>query len=154
MKTLPFIHEFLRQPRFAFIGVSRDPKNFSRMLFRDFLQRGFHVMPVNPFAAEIDGHHCYPTVRSINPPPVTAFIMARRNSMNTLLRECCQTGVTLVWLFGVNGPGDVPPEAIRIGEEYGVGIIPGYCPYMFFQDARFFHRWHGSLWKLLGRFPQ
>jgi predicted CoA-binding protein len=154
MKTLDLIHEFLAQPRFAFIGVSRNPRSFSRTLFRDFLARGYQIQPVNPFAAEIDGRHCYPTVRSITPPPANVFLMARRDSLNTLLRECAQSGATLAWLYGVSGLKDVPPETLRIAEEYGIGIIPGYCPYMFFKDATFFHRWHGSLWKMIGLFPK
>ena len=33
--TMADVREFLNQRRIAFVGVSRDPKNFSRMLFRE-----------------------------------------------------------------------------------------------------------------------
>jgi len=154
MKTLSLVHEFLDLPRFAFIGVSRNPRSFSRALFRDFKVRGYEILPVNPYARDIDGTLCFQSIRQIVPAPTAALIMTSRNKAKPLVRECCQAGATLVWLYGISGPKDVSSEVLRIGEEYGAGIIPGYCPYMFFRDSSWFHRLHTSAWKFVGLYPK
>ena len=42
------IRDFLAQKRFAFIGVSRQPKDFSRALFPRIPSRGYEPVPVHP----------------------------------------------------------------------------------------------------------
>ncbi|NIT57061.1 MAG: CoA-binding protein, partial [Aliifodinibius sp.] len=49
------IAEFLQEPEFVFIGLSRDPKHFSRSLFKEFLKHGYEPVPVNPNSDEIEG---------------------------------------------------------------------------------------------------
>lgn len=154
MNSLSLIHEFLALPRFAFVGVSRNPGAFSRLLFRDFKNRGYDVLPVNPYARDIEGTLCYTSVSEITPPPRAVLIMASRNSSKILVRECCRAGATLVWVHGISGSKDVAPEVLRIGEEYGAAIIPGYCPYMFFSDAPWFHKLHTVAWKFVGLYPK
>ena len=41
-------NEFLAQRRIALVGVSRDPRDLSRTLFRELRRRGYDVVPVNP----------------------------------------------------------------------------------------------------------
>ena len=154
MKTLSLVHEFLDLPRFAFIGVSRNPRSFSRTLFRDFKVRGYEILPVNPYARDIDGSLCFQSIRQIVPAPTAALIMTSRKNTTLLVRECCQAGATLVWLYGIGRPKDVSPEVVRIGEEYGTGIIHGFCPYMFFRDSSWLHRLHTSAWKFVGLYPK
>ena len=38
--TIEDVEDFLNQKRIAFVGVSRDPKDFSRSLFRDLQRQG------------------------------------------------------------------------------------------------------------------
>jgi predicted CoA-binding protein len=154
MNSLSLIHEFLALPEFAFVGVSRNPAAFSRLLYRDFRNRDYRVLPVNPYARDIDGTRCYASVSEITPPPTAVLIMASRNASKALVRQCCQAGATLVWVYGISGSKDVAPEVLRIGEEYGARIIPGYCPYMFFRDSPWFHRLHTTAWKLIGLYPK
>lgn len=154
MKSLDLIHEFLALSRFAFVGVSRNPKAFSRMLFQDFKKRGYTALPVNPHARDIEGTPCVPSFDKIVPLPGAALIMASNDSTKRLVRECCQAGVSLLWVYGISGPKSVAPEVLRITEEYGTRLIPGYCPYMFFHDSPWFHRLHTSTWKFVGLYPK
>jgi uncharacterized protein len=48
MANLVDIRDFLAHKRFAMVGVSRQPKDFSRSLFHEFLNRGYEAVPVNP----------------------------------------------------------------------------------------------------------
>ena len=69
------IRDFLAQRRLAIVGVSHQPKDFSRMLFRAFRERNFEVVPVNPGAAELEGTTCYSRLQDIQPPVDTALLM-------------------------------------------------------------------------------
>ena len=42
------ICNFLGHKRLAVIGVSRNSKDFSRVLFHEFLKRGYDAIPVHP----------------------------------------------------------------------------------------------------------
>ena len=59
------IADFLAQRRFAMVGVSRNPGDFSRMLFREFLKRGYEVVPVHPDCQAMDGHPCAPSIAAV-----------------------------------------------------------------------------------------
>ena len=45
--SLETIDDFLAQRRIAMVGISREPKNFSVMLFEELSRRGYDVVPVN-----------------------------------------------------------------------------------------------------------
>ena len=44
MATLDEIRDFLSLKRIAVVGVSRNPKDFTRSLFREFVRRGYDVV--------------------------------------------------------------------------------------------------------------
>jgi len=49
------IEDFLAQKRLVMVGVSRNPKDFSRGLFRDLRRRGYDMVPVNPRVSVVEG---------------------------------------------------------------------------------------------------
>ncbi|PYX41387.1 MAG: CoA-binding protein, partial [Acidobacteria bacterium] len=55
MTTIHDVQDFLALRRIAMVGVSRDPEDFSRKLFREMCDRGYDMVPVNLVAEEIDG---------------------------------------------------------------------------------------------------
>lgn len=154
MRIGNLITEFLTQKRFAMVGVSRNPRDFSRRLMREFLRRGYDVIPVNPKANEVEGNRCFASIRDIRPPVTTALLMTSRAATEQVLRECADAGVTLVWIYGISGAKDISPAALRVCEDYGIGVVPGYCPYMFMPVTAFFHRLHGFALKLTGNYPR
>ena len=48
MSSMQMIQDFLGQKRLAVVGVSRQPKDFSLALFREFRKRRYDAVPVNP----------------------------------------------------------------------------------------------------------
>jgi hypothetical protein len=152
-KTRDLIEEFLEVKRFAMVGVSRNPREFSRRLFEEFLRRGFDVIPVNPYVNEIDGVSCFKTIRDVRPHVTSALLMIPKAMTDKVLLECAESGVTLVWLYGISGPKDVSPNALEICAAHGIKVIRGYCPFMFLPATPFFHRMHGAAWKLFGKYP-
>ncbi len=154
MKTSDLIQEFLAQRRVAFVGVSRKETDFSRHLFREFVNRGYDVVPVHPHASEIEQRPAVPRVQDIKPPVRAALVMTPRELSERIVLDCADAGIDLVWLYGVSGKEDVHPSALEAGRKHGVGIIAGYCPYMFFSKVPFYHTIHRYVWKMIGRYPQ
>jgi len=154
MNIQQLIDEFLKQKRFALVGVSRFSDDLSRTIFKEFTRRGYDVVPVNPHALEIEGKRCVAQVQDITPPVTAALLMTSKEMADRVLLDCFKAGITLVWVFGIAGPQDISPHAQTICEKHGIALIPGYCPYMFIPDAGFFHRAHGWASKLTGAYPK
>ena len=55
MASKQAIDSFLSCRRIAVVGVSRDPKDFSRAVFRAFVERGYDAVPVNAAGGEVEG---------------------------------------------------------------------------------------------------
>ena len=55
MASKQVIHSFLSCRRIAVVGVSRDPKDFSRAVCRAFAENGYDVVPVNANGGTIEG---------------------------------------------------------------------------------------------------
>ena len=144
------ITEFLAQKRFAFVGVSRQPNDFSRTIFREFRSRGFEPVPVHPQAGEVEGMSCYARVQDIQPPVDRAFLMTPPAATGTVVRDCAAAGVRHVWMHRGAGRGSLNGEAIEFCRSQGIGVVPGECPMMFLPGAGWMHRFHGWL-KGIGR---
>ena len=148
------IENFLEQKRLAFVGVSQDSKDFSRNLFRDLQQRGYEVIPINPKVAMIEGETCYSRVQDISPPADTAFLMTPPQVTDQIVRDCAEAGIRIIWMHrGAGSSGAVSQKAIDFCQENGIEVIPGFCPYMFLPNTGFFHKVHGFMMKLSGKYP-
>ena len=55
MASKQAIDSFLACRRIAVVGVSRDPKDFTRQVFRAFVERGYDAVPVNTAGGEVEG---------------------------------------------------------------------------------------------------
>ena len=154
MTPMERIRDFLAAKRFALVGVSRQPQDFSRVLWREFLARGYDAVPVNPEADEIEGHACYARLEDIQPPVNSALLMTTPAVTDTLVRSCAETGVERVWLFRGAGRGAVSPDAVQFCEAHGISVIPGECPFMYLPGGAWFHRFHGWVRKITGAWPR
>ena len=153
MATLNEVCDFLGQTRLALVGVSRNPKNFTRALFREFASRGYDVVPVHPGLEEMEGRRCYARVRDITPPVDGAVLLTRPDVTDYAVRDCAEAGVTRVWMYRAGGSGAVSPEAVEFCRAKGIRVVAGECPFMFFPDAGLIHRLHGCIRRLTGRYP-
>ena len=153
MTPMNLIQDFLRQKRFAMVGVSRAPEEFSRALFREFRQRGYDAVPVNPEAREIDGQPCFARLEDVEPPVDSVLLVTSPPVTDTLVRECAAAGVKRVWMHRGGGQGAVSDSAVKFCEANGIAVIPGECPFMFLAGSSWFHRFHGVLKKITGSYP-
>jgi predicted CoA-binding protein len=148
------IQDFLGHKRFAIVGVSRGPKDFSRTLWREFRDRGYDAVPVNPEAREIEGAPCFARIQEVTPPVEDALLMTPPAVTYAVVRDCAAAGVKRVWMYRAGGKGAVSPEAVRFCEDNGIAVIAGECPFMFLPGAGLIHRFHGFVKKIAGSYPK
>jgi len=136
------------------VGVSRSATEFSRKIFQEFVRRGYEVIPVNPFASHVDGNQCFRKVQDIKPPVTSAFLMTPKDATERVLLDCSEAGINLVWIYGISGSKDISLHAQPFCDLHGIGLIAGYCPFMFLPAAGLFHRMHGWAAKMTGSYPK
>lgn len=148
MDTTTAVNTFLAWRRPALVGVSRNPKEFSRALMRELLARGYDAVPVNPAAEEIEGRRCFRSVAEIVPPVDGALLLTAPDRSAAAVRDCLAAGVRRIWFHRGAGQGAVSPEALRLCRESGVLVVPGACAFMYLPKAGLPHRVHGFFHRL------
>lgn len=147
------INDFLALTRIALVGVSRNPNDFSRGLFRELCGRNYDMVPVNPFTDEVEGKRCFARLQDIDPPVEGALLMTSPKETERAVRDCADAGIRRVWMHSGGGQGSVSQEAIGFCGENGIRLVAGHCPYMFLPRTAFFHRVHRFFLKFTGRYP-
>jgi uncharacterized protein len=153
MTMIRDVEDFLGLHRIAMVGVSRDPNDFSRKLFREMCDRGYDMVPVNLVAEEIDGRDCFQCLQAVKPPVEGVLVMTPFYETIRVVRDCAEAGIRRVWLYRAGGKGAVSPEAIEFCKENGIQVVDGHCPFMFLPATAFPHRAHGFLLKITRRYP-
>lgn len=151
--SLETIDDFLSQKRIAMVGISREPKNFSVMLFKELCRGGYDMVPVNPSTSEVLGRPCFARVQDIHPPVDAVILMTSPAVTDAVVRDCAEAGIRRVWMYRAGGKGAVSDEAVQFCRARGMQVVPGECPYMFLPAAGF-HRIHGFIRKITGRYPR
>lgn len=153
MTTLSDVKDFLVQRRIAMVGVSRNPQDFSRVLFRELCAKGYDVVPVNPSAPDIEGKKTFARVQDIAPPVDGALIITPSTQTEQVVRDCVAANIRRVWMHSGGGQGSVNPKAVAFCKGSGIRLVEGHCPFMFLPETQFFHRFHGFVLKLTGKYP-
>ena len=151
---LETIEDFLAQKRIAMIGISRNPKGFSAVLFQELRKRGYEVIPVNPKATEVLGQPCFTRIQDIQPPVDTALLMTPANVTDAVVSDCAEAGIRRIWMYRAAGKGAVSPSAVAFCQQHGIQVVPGQCPFMFLPGAGGIHKFHGFVRKITGRYPK
>ena len=136
---------FLQARRLAVVGVSRDPKHFSRYVLRALLARGIDAVAVNPGLEEVEGRRAFARVGEVAPAVEAAILMTPAAASVEVVRACGEAGVRAVWLHRGGGPGAESPEAVALARALGLELVTGLCPMMALPGAGWFHRLHGAI---------
>ena len=143
--TTEAIQRFLACRRVALVGVSRNPRDFSRSLLREMVARGYDVVPVNPAAKEVDGRPCFPSVGAVSPPVEAALLMTAPAQSARAAQDCLDAGVRALWFHRGIGPGAATPAALSACAARGAEVVAGECIYMHLPHASLPHRVHRRL---------
>jgi predicted CoA-binding protein len=148
------IDSFLRLRRIAVVGVSRNEKDFSRMLWSELRKRGYDLVPVNRNAETIDGVPAYPDIPAIEPAPEGVLLMVPAAESLEPVRQAVRAGVKGVWFYRAIGQGAVSPEAVELAQKGGCDVVAGECPFMFLPKSGAPHSWHRVWKRLTGSLPR
>ena len=154
MTTRKTIDDFLGAKRLAVVGVSRNPKDFTRSLFRELRSRGYDVVPVHPDATEMDGVPAVARVSEVSPPADGALLLTRPQVTGEVVRQCQEAGIRRIWMYRAVGAGAVSLQAVEFCEKNGMSVVAGECPFMFLPGSGFPHNTHAFCKKLVGRYPK
>src|SRR5215831_8363964 len=90
MSSMDAIRDFLAQKRIAVVGVSHDPKDFSRNLLRTLRQRGYDAVAVNPQMNYVEDVPCFAALADITPPVDGALLMTSPAVTGQVVQECAK----------------------------------------------------------------
>lgn len=152
--SIETINDFLSQKRIAVVGLSRDPADFSVVVAKELMKRGYDVIPVNPQTAELLGRRCFANVKEIQPPVDAALLMTTPDVTDNVVVDCAEAGIRRVWMHHAGVKGAVSAKAIEFCRDHGIAVVPGQCPLMFLSQTQGIHRFHGWVRKIAGRYPQ
>ena len=117
---------FLAHRRLALVGVSRDSRDFSRVVFAELARRGYDVVPVNPIGGE--GRGGMPFVRrvqDIDPPLEAALLMTPPAVTTEVVKDCVEAGIHHVWMHQGVGRGAASPAALALCRAQRFGACYG-----------------------------
>ena len=151
---LKAVEGFLENKRLAVVGVSRNERDFTRVLFRAFLERGYDAVPVNPQLTEADGKSAVAHVADISPAVDQVLVLTPPPANKQVVEECVAAGIKRVWLYGAVTHGASTPDAVEACDRAGVTVVAGECPFMFLHETGFIHTLHGCIRRLTGQYPK
>jgi predicted CoA-binding protein len=111
---------------FAVIGVSREPEKYGHEVFEVLRSGGYHVYPINPKYAEIDGHPCYPALDALPDRPEVVVVALAPQVTEKLMPGVIAAGIPVIWL----PPGCYTPAAVEACRTAGVHELHDVCPVM------------------------
>jgi len=141
MPSRAAIEDFLAQDHLAFVGASRNTKEFANSVYRHLRDEGRRMVPVHREAASIEGDDCVASLADLPEPVAGVVIMVPHDAMTEVAREAVTQGIPRVWLHRGTGP-PVPQEAVDVCRNASVTVIDGACPLMFDEPVGGMHRLH------------
>ncbi len=132
--------DFLSLKRIAVTGVSRKGDAAANAIYKKLRTADYDVFPINPNADEVEGDTCYHSITSIPGGVDGVVIAAHPTAALQIVKECNELGIKHVWMHRSFGKGSVDDEAVILGNELGLTVIPGSCPMMFCEPVDIFHK--------------
>jgi len=143
------IEQFLRESNLAIVGISQNQTKFGNDIFKTLQQLGYRIFPVHRRLKSFEGTACYESISTL-PNEVSALIVCTNpeNCME-LVQHAVAKGINNIWLQ----QGSQNDEAIFFAQQNGVNIIHRECIYMFTEPVQSIHKFHRSINKFFGIYP-
>lgn len=107
----------------AVVGLSRDPKKYSRIVAGYLKSKGYRIIPVNPEATELMGEKCYPDLKSVPEKVDIVDVFRPAIEANEIVEQAIAKGAKAVWLqLGLINEG-----AYERGTEAGLTVVMDRC---------------------------
>jgi len=151
MKTSKqYINQFLEPKKLALAGVSRDPKKFGNMVYKELKDRGFEVYPINPNIDQINGDKCFKAVNDL--PAEVRHVLVITPKIQTLdtVREAVAKGIENFWIQQYSET----KEALDFLKDKPVKLVTRECIFMWLEPVKGIHKFHRTVRKLFGLLPK
>lgn len=149
MATLKQIEEFLAAEPVAIVGVSRNPKKFGYIAFKELKEKGMKIIPVNPNATEILGEKVFPDVKALPEEVRSIIIMTKKDKTLDVVKAAREKGLRNIW---IQQEAD-SPESRKELEGSDINYIMGRCILMHYKPNGI-HKFHKTVSKLFGFYPK
>lgn len=149
MVKLEQIEEFLASEPIAMAGVSRNPRKFGFAAFKELKEKGMNIIPVNPYAEEINGSKVYNDIKSLPDDVRGLIIMTRKNQTAEVIKEAKLKGIRQIWIQQMAES----KEALNELEGSDINYVTKECILMHYKPNGI-HKFHSALRKFFGRFPK
>lgn len=149
MASLKQIEEFIAAQPVAMAGVSRNPKKFGYVAFKELREKGLNVIPVNPAADEILGQKAYPDLKSLPADVKGVIVITKKDQTASVVREAKNRGIKNIWIQQSSDS----KEALKELEGSDINYITGECILMFHKPNSV-HKFHRALKRFFGRYPK
>jgi uncharacterized protein len=107
----------------AVVGASRDPGKAAHSVPLRMLRHGWQVIPVNPYADEIWGQRCYPTLAEVPEPVDLVNVFRPAADTPAVARQAVGIGAKALWL-----QQDISSTQARaIAEAAGLDYVENRC---------------------------
>ena len=120
---------FEQKPNIAMVGVSRDSKKASHIVFKYFLEKGFTVYPINPLADKILKINCFNSVEEIPFKIDIVNIFRKSEEVMPFVEQAIKKKTKLVWLqLGIENE-----KAKKLTKENNVLFVQNNCLKVFYE---------------------
>jgi uncharacterized protein len=148
--TKQLINNFLKDKQIAIAGVSRNPKKFGYLVFKELISKGYKVLPVNPNTDVLDNIKCYHHIEELPSDVDSLLILTPKSKTDKTLRTAINKGIKNIWVQQMSET----QNTLKIAEEYQQEIIHHKCIFMFTEPVEGFHKFHRTLVKIFGGIPK
>jgi len=107
----------------AVVGASRDPRKAGGSVPAGLQQRGFRIIPINPFADELFGERVYRSLLEVPAPVDLVDVFRPAADAPEIARQAVAIGAKALWLqLDIRSR-----EARRIAEAAGMDYVEDQC---------------------------
>lgn len=144
------IQEFLAPKKIAIAGVSGNTKKFGYAIFKELREKGFDVCPINTKLDELDGVKVYKSVIDIPNEYEKLFIVTPKTETDSIIKQAAEKGIKHIWVQQTSNT----KETEAIAKELNIDLIHKECIFMFAEPVQSIHKFHKTIWKILGLLPK
>jgi len=118
------IRSILTMRNIAVVGISRDPSKEAHIVPKYLMDKGYNVIPVNPYANEILGKRAYKSLKDVNEQIDIVDVFRPSEQVHAVVKEAIERGkIKVIWLqLGIYNK-----EAIEEAERHGIKVVYNRC---------------------------
>ncbi len=140
----------LKSTTFGIVGVSRNPKKFGNVLFREMKKKGLNVIPIHPEADEIENEKCIDSISESSIKIDALIVNISPEKTLPLVKEAEENGVKNFWFQ----QGSSNKEVTKYCDERNLNYVAGQCLLMYLEPVESIHKFHRFIWKLIGKYTK